>query len=163
MTFHREVNLIVKNNVRSLMIWNFHDHTINALLTNHSMWKYPQIFCTAIGSIELYSEECKKAVEERNIGVGQLFRFLGILPSFKLLTAGRNDQGALYREYELSCPQIRCRFVETFSLDFLEPLEQFETVYGVSLPPPTAQNTHRSNINDALTETGTAINGKVEW
>lgn len=91
------------------------------------------MFCTAIGSIQLYSEECKVAIEERNIGVGQLFRFLGVLPSFNLLSAGRDNEGALFREYELSCPQIRCRFVETFALDFLEPDLQpgFE---GMKLP-----------------------------
>ena len=54
--------------------------------------------------------------------MGQLFRFLGVLPSFKLLSAGRNDDGALFREYQLSCPQISCRFVETFAPDFLDPL-----------------------------------------
>ena len=91
-----------------------------------------------------------------------MFRFLGILPSFKLLSAGRNDQGALYREYELSCPQIRCRFVETFSLDFLAPLEKSETAYGVSLPLSIAQNTERTNMKDALIETGAVVNGEIE-
>ena len=70
----------------------------------------------------MYSDDCKKAIEERNIGVGQLFRFLGVLPSFNLLGAGRNADGELWREYELSCPQVRCRFVETFISGFLEDL-----------------------------------------
>lgn len=78
------------------------------------------MFCTAVGKIELYSEICKKAIEEKNIGVGQLFRFLGVLPSFKLLSSGRNPDGALWRVYDLSCPQIRCRFVETFTAGFLD-------------------------------------------
>lgn len=68
----------------------------------------------------LYSDECKKAIEEKNVGVGQLFRFLGVLPTFNLLGVGRNPDGALWREYELSCPQLRCRFVETFALGFLD-------------------------------------------
>lgn len=84
-----------------------------------------QIFCTAIGSIVLYSDECKEAIEEKNVGVGQLFRFLGVLPTFNLLGVGRNPDGALWREYELSCPQLRCRFVETFALGFLDfPTDQ---------------------------------------
>jgi hypothetical protein len=68
----------------------------------------------------LYSDECKKAIEEKNVGVGQLFRFLGVLPTFNLLGVGRTPDGALWREYELSCPQLRCRFVETFALGFLD-------------------------------------------
>ena len=79
-----------------------------------------RVFCTAIGTIELYSDECVQAIEEKNIGVGQLFRYLGVLPSFQLLKAGRETDGHLWREYELSCPQLRCRFVETFAPQFLE-------------------------------------------
>ena len=78
------------------------------------------MFCTAVGKIELFSDICKTAIEEKNVGVGQLFRFLGVLPSFKLLSSGRNPDGALWRVYDLSCPQIRCRFVETFATGFLE-------------------------------------------
>jgi hypothetical protein len=78
------------------------------------------VFCTAVGKIELFSDICKTAIEEKNVGVGQLFRFLGVLPSFKLLSSGRNPDGALWRVYDLSCPQIRCRFVETFTTGFLD-------------------------------------------
>ena len=79
-----------------------------------------RVFCTAIGTIELYSDECVQAIEEKNVGVGQLFRYFGVLPSFQLLKAGREIDGHLWREYELSCPQLRCRFVETFAPQFLE-------------------------------------------
>ena len=79
-----------------------------------------KVFCTAVGKIELFSDICKTAIEEKNVGVGQLFRFLGVLPSFKLLSSGRNPDGALWRDYDLSCPQIRCRFVETFAPGFLD-------------------------------------------
>ena len=68
----------------------------------------------------MFSDICKTAIEEKNVGVGQLFRFLGVLPSFKLLSSGRNPDGALWRVYDLSCPQIRCRFVETFTSGFLD-------------------------------------------
>lgn len=77
-------------------------------------------FCTAVGVIELYSDECMQAVEEKNVGVGQLFRFLGVLPSFRLLNAGRRADGSLWRDYELSCAQLRCRFVESFAPHFLD-------------------------------------------
>ena len=68
------------------------------------------------------------------MGVGQLFRFLGVLPSFKLLSAGRDEEGSLFREYELSCPQIRCRFVETFALGFLDCNTQIEAYGTISTP-----------------------------
>jgi hypothetical protein len=82
----------------------------------------------------LYSNECKTAIEEKNVGVGQLFRFLGVLPSFNLLGVGRNPDGALWREYELSCPQLRCRFVETFAVGFLDfPTNQIDSKYADSI------------------------------
>jgi hypothetical protein len=89
------------------------------------------VFCTAIGQIELYSDECIIAIAEKNVGVGQLFRYFGVLPSFNLISAGRNDDGALWREYELSCPQLKCSFVETFAPGFLD----FK-VQSVSQPKP---------------------------
>lgn len=60
------------------------------------------------------------AIAEKKVGLGQLFSFLGVLPSFNLIRAGRNDKGALWREYELSCPQLKCAFTETFAPGFLE-------------------------------------------
>lgn len=75
--------------------------------------------------------------------------YIGVLPSFTLLAVGRTapeiasaqwehidgDNGekstnncsnigkigtSLWREYELSCPEMRCRFVERFRPNFLE-------------------------------------------
>ena len=73
-----------------------------------------RVFCRARGKIEIYDAACVSAIEEKKIGVGQLFRFLGALPVFKLLGAGRLQDGSLWREYTLSCPQIKCQFKETF-------------------------------------------------
>jgi hypothetical protein len=87
-------------------------------------------FCTAVGVIELYSDECVRAVEEKNVGVGQLFRYLGVLPSFRLHHAGRRADGSLWRDYELSCAQLRCRFVESFAPHFLD--------FTSGTPPPAA-------------------------
>lgn len=82
-----------------------------------------QVACTARGEIVLHSDECIEAIESKSIGVGQLFRFLGVLPTFTLLGVGRaNNQ--LWREYELSCPQLKCTFVETFSENFLDICSQ---------------------------------------
>jgi len=86
-----------------------------------------RVFCTAKGKIEIYDTACVSAIEEKKIGVGQLFRFLGALPAFKLLGAGRLENGSLWREYSLSCSQLRCQFRETFEpnfFDYIEPLKQ---------------------------------------
>jgi hypothetical protein len=48
------------------------------------------------------------------VGVGQLFRHLGILPFFRLHAAGKLSSGELWRDYELSCDMFQCRFVELF-------------------------------------------------
>jgi len=94
-----------------------------------------QVVCSASGKITILSDDCYSAVSEGRVGVGQMFRYLKVLPSFKLLSAGRGhptpttapadtlDASAplpLWREYELSCPQLRCQFVETFAPNFLD-------------------------------------------
>lgn len=63
--------------------------------------------------------------------MGQLFRYLGVLPKFVLIKAGRGPDQAplhdrelinsttLWREYELTCPQLQCTFTEIFADEFL--------------------------------------------
>ena len=77
-----------------------------------------KVFCTAVGRIELLDSSCVEAIESKKVGVGQLFRFLGALPRFVLLEAGRKENGVLWRRYSLSCDQLCCEFTETFALDF---------------------------------------------
>lgn len=36
-----------------------------------------RVVCVATGHIELFSHDCLEAIEGRNIGIGQLFRYLG--------------------------------------------------------------------------------------
>lgn len=77
-----------------------------------------QVFCTAVGRIELMDNSCVEAIESRKVGLGQLFRFLGALPHFVLLEAGRKENGELWRRYSLSCEQLKCEFTETFASNF---------------------------------------------
>lgn len=78
-----------------------------------------KVFCTATGKVILHSEECVKAIESRKVGVGQLFKHLGILPSFQLINAGHSSDGSLFREYKLISSHMTCHFVEAFKKDFL--------------------------------------------
>jgi hypothetical protein len=75
-----------------------------------------------IYQIEVRSTECRKAIESKSIGIGQLFRYLRALPSFTLLHAGRTGDGKrLERQYKLECPEVSCEFIETFAPHFLDP------------------------------------------
>ena len=101
-----------------------------------------EVVCTALGQITLYDNVCIEAVESKSIGVGQLFRYMGVLPVFSLIAVGRSTMDdedvelrpsrfkgvaannaaatSLWREYELKCPQIKCRFTEVFRPGFLD-------------------------------------------
>jgi hypothetical protein len=74
-----------------------------------------------------------RAIESKEIGVGQLLRFLGVQPTFKLIAGGKLFESethnyqlddatsyCLWRDYELSVKQFRCRFVERFTPNFLQ-------------------------------------------
>lgn len=75
-----------------------------------------QIFCIAKGMIEIYDKELIDAIEYKKIGLGQMFRYLGALPSFKLHAAGRKQDGSLWRDYSLYINgRINCHFVEEFT------------------------------------------------
>ena len=79
-----------------------------------------------IQQIQLFDDEFKRLIESKEVGIGQLFRYFHILPSFSLNGAGKrfengfDGKDTLWREYELSCPQMRCHFVETFVPGFLD-------------------------------------------
>eukprot|EP00981_Chlorochromonas_danica_P008143 scaffold2028_cov181-Ochromonas_danica.AAC.21 len=89
--------------------------------------------------IVVKDRECLHAIEAGLVGVGQLFRYLNILPSFKLNASGKAPQSIprsplmkgrkdgkmpidyhLWRDYELSCPKISCHFIECFAPGFLD-------------------------------------------
>lgn len=48
----------------------------------------------------LHSSECVEAVNRGDVGIGQLFRALDVLPSFELLNAGRSVWAPLGGERE---------------------------------------------------------------
>jgi hypothetical protein len=69
-------------------------------------------------------------VRSGRVGIGQLLERNGAIPSFRLLRGGKkNTSGgegtsapvsALWREYELSTPQLHCAFTEHFAPGFLD-------------------------------------------
>lgn len=74
--------------------------------------------------IEISDDACKSLISSGRVGVGQLFRHLGILPYFTLHAAGKTADGELWRDYELSCDRFRCRFIEIFHPQLLTLSEE---------------------------------------
>lgn len=52
-------------------------------------------------------------VVEQKVGIGQLFRYLHILPEFELLDAGK-DAETLWRLYRLKADGVTCVIKEVF-------------------------------------------------
>ena len=73
-----------------------------------------QTFCTADSFIRVHDVECQALVESGHVGLGQLFRYLDVLPEFELLEAGPTPQGGCWRLYTLSCKYVTCRIQEVF-------------------------------------------------
>mmetsp|Transcript_24325 Transcript_24325/g.34268 ORF Transcript_24325/g.34268 Transcript_24325/m.34268 type:complete len:220 (+) Transcript_24325:145-804(+) len=74
-----------------------------------------QTFCTARSQITVRNPKCLDLVQSGEVGLGQLFRYLDKLPTFTLLDAGlKEEDGALWRLYDLSCKELSCRIHEDF-------------------------------------------------
>ena len=92
-------------------------------------------FCTATSDITIYDPQCQELVASHQIGLGQLFRHLDILPSFELHQAGKTTRennnnnnkkephsttnsggggGGFWRTYTLHCAALSCHIHEEF-------------------------------------------------
>merc|ERR1712007_322606 len=65
-------------------------------------------------TVTLEHKEHIEAIEVKGIGIGQLFRHFNVLPSFTLLGATREADGAFQRTYSLKGRGITCVIVEKF-------------------------------------------------
>lgn len=75
---------------------------------------YGRIFCTAASVIHVHDEDIEALVESEQVGLGQVFRFLDILPEFQLNDAGPLEGGGFWRNYTLSCRHLTCEIKEVF-------------------------------------------------
>jgi len=83
---------------------------------------FGQTFCTATSVIAVHDALCQQLVQSGAVGLGQLFRYLDLLPEFELHAAGPtgngncngNDNGGFWREYTLRCSELTCHIVEDF-------------------------------------------------
>jgi len=75
---------------------------------------FEQTFCTATSVICVHDPLCQRLVQTGEVGLGQLFRFLDLLPEFELHAAGPKPQGGFWRDYTLQCAELTCSIVEDF-------------------------------------------------
>jgi Cupin-like domain len=79
-------------------------------------------FCIATSVITVYDPTCQELVASGQVGLGQLFRYLNLLPEFVLHDAAPNrdfnhngDRGGFWRDYTLQCKELSCRIHEEFA------------------------------------------------
>ena len=75
---------------------------------------YGRTFCVADSTVQVHSDYCQELVESGQVGLGQLFRHLNILPEFALQAAGPTNDGGFWRHYTLACPEVSCSIQEEF-------------------------------------------------
>ena len=96
-----------------------------------------QNFCTAVSVITVHDPLCQQLVQSGQVGLGQLFRYLDLLPEFTLRGAGTGTStsavegdehdnagtgkgssdgasGGFWRDYTLSCAELTCDIHEEF-------------------------------------------------
>ncbi|TPX69978.1 hypothetical protein SpCBS45565_g02034 [Spizellomyces sp. 'palustris'] len=74
-----------------------------------------QICCNAKSTVTITDPEYLRLILEQQVGIGQLFRYLNILPEFELLQVGRTVH-SFWREYDLRSNGVNCRIREEFPL-----------------------------------------------
>lgn len=79
-----------------------------------------EICCHASSTITIQDEHILFLITEQNVGIGQLFRYLNILPEFQLINLGRSEE-VFWREYYLKSPGIECRIKEVFPQHMFYP------------------------------------------
>lgn len=76
-----------------------------------------QTFCTAYSRVVIRDPLCQQLVASKQVGLGQLFRYLDILPEFDLHQAASKPEGGFWRDYTLQCNELSCRIHEDFIPD----------------------------------------------
>jgi hypothetical protein len=75
---------------------------------------FNQTFCTADSRVQVHNKESQELVQSGKVGLGQLFRYLDILPEFSLQAAGPTPEGGFWRNYTLDCSLVTCSIHEVF-------------------------------------------------
>ena len=123
--------LLTANGNLQLIFSSYHNSpvTITVLKNNYTADLYydrcvtlnckGKLLCTATSKVWTLSKEAKVAVESEKIGIGQLFRFLNILPVFQMIDCGLKENEVMWRSYILSSIHLKCEIYEEFEFDCL--------------------------------------------
>ncbi|KAI9500446.1 hypothetical protein BX070DRAFT_195902 [Coemansia spiralis] len=80
------------------------------------------IVCSAQSTVDLLTQKAADMVISQGVGIGQLFRYMNVLPTFSLLEAHLSDtDGSFSRLYELRSEDVVCTITENFPDGMLSP------------------------------------------
>ncbi|KAJ3292995.1 Transgelin-3 [Borealophlyctis nickersoniae] len=89
------------------------DETTTVFSREVTLSSVHQVCCRAVSKVTIKNPEYLRLIEEQQVGIGQLFRYLNVLPEFDLLRVGRTPE-LFWREYELKSEGILCSIREEF-------------------------------------------------
>ncbi|KAJ1736761.1 hypothetical protein LPJ72_001121 [Coemansia sp. Benny D160-2] len=80
------------------------------------------IVCSAQSTVDLLTSKAADLVVSQGVGIGQLYRYMNVLPTFTLLEAHLSDTDSSFsRVYELRSTDVVCTITETFPDGMLDP------------------------------------------
>ncbi|KAJ1644534.1 hypothetical protein J3B02_006454 [Coemansia erecta] len=80
------------------------------------------VVCTATSTVDLLTTKAADLVIGQGVGIGQLFRYMNVLPTFLLRAAQLSDHDSSFeRVYELRCDDVVCEITEIFPDGMLDP------------------------------------------
>ena len=93
-----------------------YDRQVHLLMNN-------TIKCVANSMVYITDQKMIELIQGERVGIGQLFRYLNVLPEFTLTKVAKNHH-SFSREYSLISDGIRCDIKETFPLDLFDNNEK---------------------------------------
>ncbi|KAJ2570906.1 hypothetical protein GGH95_004197 [Coemansia sp. RSA 1836] len=80
------------------------------------------VVCSAQSTVDLLTPKAADLVIAKGVGIGQLFRYMNVLPTFMLLEAHLSDANSSFeRLYELRSDDVVCTISEKFPDGMLDP------------------------------------------
>ncbi|KAJ1804332.1 hypothetical protein LPJ56_006756, partial [Coemansia sp. RSA 2599] len=71
------------------------------------------VVCTATSTVDLLTDKAADLVIGQGVGIGQLFRYMNVLPTFLLRAAQLSDDDSSFeRVYELRSDDVVCKITE---------------------------------------------------
>lgn len=90
-----------------------YDHDLKAFKRSVNLVTNSQMVCQADSALSVTRSDVRDAVEQQQVGIGQILEQLGIRPSFSLVEVGRVSTH-FWRMYQLEAPGVIYRITESF-------------------------------------------------